>query len=578
MAIRASDLLTLAVLPSPSYVRQFYRKQASTLSPPPKPTTNPPAAPWSTTEPTYTSGSTDTLYTVMLTAYGSVAFDYGEVQKSSSFEAAKQAYNRSDAAVIAAGNAADAATTAFNKAVSAESNAKDYVDEQPKILHSTNNPSGVAPNGSVWWKHKSLAGGVLGEVLGQWNYQNGWKSTPIDAQAIANLHVGYLTAGTASIDEAVLGKVWSELGVFERLTVGAEGAWIDGTVIKDNQVDAKHINATESLTTKIFGAEHGVIEYLTATQKALFLAGLDAIGESWIDGVNIKDGQITAKKMDFVKANSTHRLRLDDDGIIFETLAGKKVITWDASGLRGFNPAGQQTFYFDPTVGRLNAVDGKFSGDIDGATIEGSLVRSEAIYANGNYHWVEMGPEGIAQKYAPSLDDPWPSVTFWVPNYGSGPMAEKMGVNYLYAMSGDKVVVDTNLHVKYTSTHADAVTSFSQVATMIDKSSSSWEAITRLNGWGALAAYSPLGARRLPGGNVQLRGVVTPGTITSALGKLPGWFWPKYDQLLTVTAWYASSKRTYRLHVSSTNGEMTMGGLDGNPSWVSLDGLIFPTE
>ncbi|MDF2506267.1 MAG: Tail Collar domain protein [Microbacterium sp.] len=93
MPVRASDRVTLTVLPAPSYVRTFYLLQASTLNPPAKPTTNPPAAPWTTTEPGYTAGATNTLYRVELVAYGSVAFEYGDVQKVSAYEAAKQAYN-----------------------------------------------------------------------------------------------------------------------------------------------------------------------------------------------------------------------------------------------------------------------------------------------------------------------------------------------------------------------------------------------------------------------------------------------------------------------------------------------------
>lgn len=105
MTVRAKDQVTLAVLPAPSYVRTYYLLQASGLAAPAKPTTNPPASPWTTTEPSYTDGSTNTLYTVMVTAYGSVAFEYGDVQKSSSYEAAKAAYNKAVAAQSAATNA-----------------------------------------------------------------------------------------------------------------------------------------------------------------------------------------------------------------------------------------------------------------------------------------------------------------------------------------------------------------------------------------------------------------------------------------------------------------------------------------
>ena len=108
MAVKASDQITLHVLPSPSYVRQYYLLQASSLGVPAKPTSNPPAAPWTTVEPAFNESTTNTLYTTMLTAYGSVAFEYGDVQKSSSYEAAKSAYNRA----VASGQSADAAAAA----------------------------------------------------------------------------------------------------------------------------------------------------------------------------------------------------------------------------------------------------------------------------------------------------------------------------------------------------------------------------------------------------------------------------------------------------------------------------------
>ena len=124
MAVVASDRLTLATLPSPSYVRTYYLKQSSTLNPPGVPTTNPPGGNWSTTEPTFVQNETATVYTVMLTAYGTVSFEYGPVQKSASFEAAKQAYNQA----ISAGNSA---SDAYQKAIDAQN------ASVPKILAKT---------------------------------------------------------------------------------------------------------------------------------------------------------------------------------------------------------------------------------------------------------------------------------------------------------------------------------------------------------------------------------------------------------------------------------------------------------
>lgn len=73
---------------------RYYLLQASTLSPPDKPTQKPPGGSWSETEPSYTSGSTNTLYFVDLTVFSDGTWAYSSVSKSSAYEAAKEAYNK----------------------------------------------------------------------------------------------------------------------------------------------------------------------------------------------------------------------------------------------------------------------------------------------------------------------------------------------------------------------------------------------------------------------------------------------------------------------------------------------------
>ena len=76
---------------------RYYLLQASTLSPPNKPTLNPPGGSWSETEPSYTSGSTNTLYFVDLTVFSDGTWSYSAASKSSAYEAAKEAYNKAQA-------------------------------------------------------------------------------------------------------------------------------------------------------------------------------------------------------------------------------------------------------------------------------------------------------------------------------------------------------------------------------------------------------------------------------------------------------------------------------------------------
>ena len=76
---------------------RYYLLQASNLSAPSEPTQNPPGGSWSETEPSYTSGSTNTLYFVDLTVFSDGTWSYSAASKSSAYEAAKEAYNKAQA-------------------------------------------------------------------------------------------------------------------------------------------------------------------------------------------------------------------------------------------------------------------------------------------------------------------------------------------------------------------------------------------------------------------------------------------------------------------------------------------------
>lgn len=104
MAIKASCTVTLSCYRDTQSVTRYYKLQSSTASAPSKPTTKPPSG-WSDSEPSYTSGSTNTLYFCDLTVFSDGTWAYSTVSKSSSYEAAKEAYNKA----ITAGNTANSA-------------------------------------------------------------------------------------------------------------------------------------------------------------------------------------------------------------------------------------------------------------------------------------------------------------------------------------------------------------------------------------------------------------------------------------------------------------------------------------
>lgn len=104
MAILARASCTLSTVRDVASTTRYYKLQSSTASKPAKPTTNPPSG-WTTTEPSYTEGSTNSLYFTDLTVFTDGDFAYSDVSLSSSYEAAKQAYNKA----VSAGTAAEAA-------------------------------------------------------------------------------------------------------------------------------------------------------------------------------------------------------------------------------------------------------------------------------------------------------------------------------------------------------------------------------------------------------------------------------------------------------------------------------------
>lgn len=98
MAVVGSASITIRKERSVDATATYYLLQSSTSAMPEKPTTMPPGGNWVLQEPTYTSSSTNSLYTVSVTIYSDDSFDYSEVSLSSSYEAAKEAYNKAAAA------------------------------------------------------------------------------------------------------------------------------------------------------------------------------------------------------------------------------------------------------------------------------------------------------------------------------------------------------------------------------------------------------------------------------------------------------------------------------------------------
>ena len=108
MAVKASGGITLSAVRDLESCTRYYLLQSSTQAKPAKPTAKPPGGSWATSEPGYTSGSTNSLYFCDLNVFSDGSYAYSEVSLSSSYEAAKAAYNK---AVGAEATAQDAASS-----------------------------------------------------------------------------------------------------------------------------------------------------------------------------------------------------------------------------------------------------------------------------------------------------------------------------------------------------------------------------------------------------------------------------------------------------------------------------------
>ena len=100
---KATDTITLTAVRDIQSVTWYYQLKTGT-SAPAKPTASPPPSPWQTTEPSYTAGDTKYLFIVERTVYTDGTFEYTTPSLSSSYEAAKQAYNEAQNAKKTATN------------------------------------------------------------------------------------------------------------------------------------------------------------------------------------------------------------------------------------------------------------------------------------------------------------------------------------------------------------------------------------------------------------------------------------------------------------------------------------------
>ena len=96
MAVKASATITLTQYRDTQSVTRYYKLQTAGSSAPSKPTTKPPSSDWTDSEPA--CDISKELYFCDLTIFSNGEWEYSKVSKSSSYEAAKEAYNKAQGA------------------------------------------------------------------------------------------------------------------------------------------------------------------------------------------------------------------------------------------------------------------------------------------------------------------------------------------------------------------------------------------------------------------------------------------------------------------------------------------------
>ncbi|QPZ39693.1 hypothetical protein [Paramicrobacterium chengjingii] len=185
------------------------------------------------------------------------------------------------------------------------------------IYYDSGDPSGTAPDGSVWYKVDTS-----GTVIQQWQYVDGaWVERPVSSEAIANLDVGKLTAGGAVIAELVAQAIASATASFQRADIKnlfvTAGATINEAVIDKLWADV--VVARMLVADKIISSEAIVDELVGKVITAVTING------GTINGVTMVAGEFTTEA-DFDPDTTTYGVYINSQkGMIANGTLGYKI-------------------------------------------------------------------------------------------------------------------------------------------------------------------------------------------------------------------------------------------------------------
>lgn len=323
MAVKASTQVTISTVIDIDAYYRYYLLQSSTSAAPDAPTTYPPeSASWVDTEPTYTSGSTNSLYFVDCTVFSDGTFTYSDVSVSSSYEAAKEAYNE---AVVAQGTA--------NSAEAAAEKAQETADGKNTVFYQTSAPSTSNRKvNDIWFDTDD------GNKMYYWN-GFAWTVKQFGTSAIANLAITNALIADATIQSAKIANLDAA-----KITTGV----LKAARLAANSITADKLSISDLSALEATIASWSIGDYVLHIEiPDMGYAGINAVGLSEED-----PEAITKEAVFFVGADGIDVITAS--GCKFAVTVGGKVYATE------LNVSGTATI--------SGAIDGSITGNAASAT------------------------------------------------------------------------------------------------------------------------------------------------------------------------------------------------------------------
>lgn len=249
---------------------------------------------------------------------------------------------------------AEAAQTAAASAQSAASAAQSTANGKNKIIRSTAAASGTSGYvaGDQWWQYSGS------QVTAMWLYSgSAWVAQTLTDSLITNLNAGTITAGTLSADRIAAGtitgaKIAAGTITAANLVAGTITA-ASGIIADAAIVNAKIADATiQSAKIASLDAAKITTGTLAADRIGAGTIGAGKLAANSVVATNLAAGAVTADK---VAANAITADKLSATAIDGKTITGALIrtsvsgqrVVLDASGMRGYDYEGNESFYTD---------------------------------------------------------------------------------------------------------------------------------------------------------------------------------------------------------------------------------------